>query len=311
MDMAYFFDIKTSLGKHINLDNKDMLTTLNDCNSISFGTVPNTILNRIKENKIEFLNNKVDIEVMAKIEMALELFCDSKQKSSHLYIVLTRADTLVEDIREKSIKTYQDEILPLLLEHNIQFDNACLPSFPLNIFCNKVSSFLKEKVQYTPACSKALREIKFANKDLSSNAAMMELCYKDTNVHKYFLDIKKELETLVDKYHKQKEKAKSSKMYKKLYEDHKSHLEAYTAAEKKYRGELDNFKASGKFWDYTWATDLKGHFYDDNDSNFFYKYVLGTPTIGLVGVIETVINAIKVPFKVVGKIGDVCNYVVS
>jgi len=35
---------------------------MNDCSSISFGTIPGEIINSLKDTKIEYLNNKADIE---------------------------------------------------------------------------------------------------------------------------------------------------------------------------------------------------------------------------------------------------------
>lgn len=63
-DLAFFFDIKVNLGKKLilNKENKILHQELKDNTVISFGTIPYQLLINIKENKLEYLNNKTDLE---------------------------------------------------------------------------------------------------------------------------------------------------------------------------------------------------------------------------------------------------------
>ncbi|MCQ2817366.1 MAG: DEAD/DEAH box helicase, partial [archaeon] len=64
-DLAYFFDVKYYLGKEfkINATNEEDLTS--DFNSISFGSVPDRVINKIKEERKTYLfDSKLDINTL-------------------------------------------------------------------------------------------------------------------------------------------------------------------------------------------------------------------------------------------------------
>lgn len=63
-ELAYFFDIKVSLGKSMDIHVKDMECDLSDFNKISFGVIPQIVLNGVKESKEDFLNAKFDMETL-------------------------------------------------------------------------------------------------------------------------------------------------------------------------------------------------------------------------------------------------------
>jgi ATP-dependent RNA helicase DDX54/DBP10 len=69
MDFAFFFDFKVSLGKKLTLhreldkvSKEDLNNDLNDFNTISYGNVPQAVINSIKESREDYLNFKTDIE---------------------------------------------------------------------------------------------------------------------------------------------------------------------------------------------------------------------------------------------------------
>ena len=73
-DLAYFFDIKHNLGRKLissyvdpnnseNKYNKEIINrAMNDFDTISLGTIPNSILSGIKESARFYLNSRADIE---------------------------------------------------------------------------------------------------------------------------------------------------------------------------------------------------------------------------------------------------------
>ena len=65
-ELPYFFDIKYILGKKISFENS--LNDIDNCNYISFGSIPEKILNDIKDQKLSNIYNKsaVDIEEVEK-----------------------------------------------------------------------------------------------------------------------------------------------------------------------------------------------------------------------------------------------------
>lgn len=76
MDLAYFFDIKHLLGRRLitsyqDADNQEikyskaiLAKALNDCETISLGSIPSNILSGIKESAKIFLNSRTDIETI-------------------------------------------------------------------------------------------------------------------------------------------------------------------------------------------------------------------------------------------------------
>lgn len=61
-ELPFFFDIKYYLGKEFNLSDSGE-NTIDNCNEISFGSVPNKVITNIKGQKEEYLfNSKADME---------------------------------------------------------------------------------------------------------------------------------------------------------------------------------------------------------------------------------------------------------
>ena len=69
-DLPYFFDVKVTLGKKLIL-NKENYSAHNasananevkDCSVISFGTIPYVLIANVKENRVDYLNYKTDLE---------------------------------------------------------------------------------------------------------------------------------------------------------------------------------------------------------------------------------------------------------
>jgi ATP-dependent RNA helicase DDX54/DBP10 len=72
-EVAFFFDFKPSLGRQLILKysdendkvNKDLVSkAIDDFGTISFGTIPTSIITNQKETKVDYLNNKIDIDLL-------------------------------------------------------------------------------------------------------------------------------------------------------------------------------------------------------------------------------------------------------
>jgi ATP-dependent RNA helicase DDX54/DBP10 len=69
-DLPYFFDVKVNLGKKLILYKENQsshnasanMNEVNDPSVISFGTIPYTIIANVKENRVDYLNYKTDLE---------------------------------------------------------------------------------------------------------------------------------------------------------------------------------------------------------------------------------------------------------
>jgi ATP-dependent RNA helicase DDX54/DBP10 len=69
-EVAFFFDFKPSLGRKLifnyteddKVDSELVKKALDDFGTISLGTVPHSLINDLRESKIEHLNNKIDID---------------------------------------------------------------------------------------------------------------------------------------------------------------------------------------------------------------------------------------------------------
>jgi ATP-dependent RNA helicase DDX54/DBP10 len=84
-DFAFFFDFKVSLGKQLSLhsDVSSVQSELKDYNKISIGTIPQSVINLVKETREDFLNFKIDIEALEdSANKALTKAADFKQKPS-------------------------------------------------------------------------------------------------------------------------------------------------------------------------------------------------------------------------------------
>jgi len=209
-ELPYFFDIKYYLGKKFILtsDSEELKKedTLDNFNTISFGSIPQEVILNMKNEKIDYLfDSKLDVE--------------------ELYKSMVRAEKKGLTFRQKPSRYGIAEAKKLLNEFNIKVH----PFYAKKYYDEEKVQFLNELKNYKP------KELYFerVNETMVDKNVLKEFKSKVDTFHK-----KKE-------YEKELEKKKEEDLEKKNIEDDKIYEEEQKKIEENNK-QIENMKILGK-----------------------------------------------------------------
>ena len=145
-ELPYFFDIKYYLGKKFVLssDNEELKKedTLDNFNTISFGSIPQEVILNVKNEKVDYLfNSKLDIEELYKSMIRAEKKgITFKRKPSHYGVVEAKKMLNEFDIKMHPFysKKYYDE-------EKVQFLNELKNYKPKELYFERVNETMVDK----------------------------------------------------------------------------------------------------------------------------------------------------------------------
>ena len=209
-ELPYFFDIKYYLGKKFILssDNDELKKedTLDNFNTISFGSIPQEVILNMKNEKIDYLfNTQLDVgELYKSMVRAEKKGLTFKQKPSHYGIV--EAKKLMNEFDIKMHPFYSKKYYD---EEKVQFLNELKNYKPKELYFERVNETMVDK--------NVLKEFK----------SKVDIFHK-----------KKE-------YEKELEKKKEEELVKKNIEDDKIYLEEQEKLEENNKN-IEQMKLLGK-----------------------------------------------------------------
>ena len=209
-ELPYFFDIKYYLGKKFILssDNDELKKedTLDNFNTISFGSIPQEVILNMKNEKIDYLfNTQLDVgELYKSMVRAEKKGLTFKQKPSHYGIV--EAKKLMNEFDIKMHPFYSKKYYD---EEKVQFLNELKNYKPKELYFERVNETMVDK--------NVLKEFK----------SKVDIFHK-----------KKE-------YEKELEKKKEEELFKKNIEDDKIYLEEQEKLEENNKN-IEQMKLLGK-----------------------------------------------------------------
>ena len=181
-ELPYFFDIKYALGKKLiineNNDNNNIEEdNINDFNIISYGSIPEKVIQEIKDSKIDYLfNSKLDID--------------------ELEISMKRAEKKGISFMQKPSKFGVQETKKFLNDIEMKFH----PFFKGNYYDEEKMQFLKKLNNYHPKESYFHRV-----RETSVNENIMEEFKKKVDLFKKRKEMEKEKEKILMKRNMEEE----------------------------------------------------------------------------------------------------------
>ena len=173
IELPYFFDIKYTLGKKLILSNEDdnikKEDTIDNYNTISYGSIPEKVIQEIKDSKSDYLfNSKLDID--------------------ELEISMKRAEKKGISFMQKPSKFGIQESKKLLSEFEMKYH----PFFKDKYYDEEKMNFLKKLSNYHP------KESYFHNVgETSINENIMDEFKKKVDLYKKKKEMEKEKEKIL------------------------------------------------------------------------------------------------------------------